>query len=611
MPPIRWQKGGGQIRIHNQIMSTIAGELVTTTASTGTSINYAGQSQLVADGKLDAAATGQTGDYHLEDRTRYRIQDTESVQSLWANDAWTETGHTFSVDHDAHNAWVYNQTINLPKNSDPIITDNGDGTFTSRIVPLGQDQSTVTSAGGYDYHLTQSGSPKDFLFSLNHTSQSQSAKYDTGTWRAADGTSGANYDNLGNETKNSRANLSGRVQNGSVDYDGIDVYQTKNTTTDNTGSGFALGSTTNSHTVGATQTIESRGGNSGSWYGSKLESGNSTTNYTTVSGTMGQPFSGMTQTGFNTTTMYGTAAQTGITGMYGSNQYGQTTPSGPAQLPNIPAPNVGDYPPDAQNKVDRIYNAYRQSAVNQSYYASQYANRPGANFVAPSLTNMFQQINASVINGSLRPDVNQANWDALDYSANFFPGWADSLTFGTTDILRNWVGINDGIDHESTTYNVGKIGGAVHSVALGGLITTSIAIRVPPIRYGLAISGSGALSFAPTMATSITIVGTPQAGMVAAGGIGILQARIIGQNGGQSDRWESRVIQNGGHTINDFTRRKLGLTKEEARKAMEGLKKDNSRSSYQHNHRFYENGEVRNSQTGELLGNLFHYLGRY
>jgi len=328
---------GGQIRINDQIMSTIAGELVTTTALTATSINYAGQSQLIADGKLDVAATGQTGDYHLEDRSRYRIQDTESVQSLWANDAWTETGHSFSVDHEAHDAWVYNQTINLPKNSEPIITNNGDGTFTSSVVQLGQDQAAITSEGGYDYHLTQSGSPKDFLFSLNHTSQSQSAKYDTGTWRAADGTSGANYDNLGSETKNSRANLAGRVQNGTVYYTGIDVYQTKNTSTNNAGSGFALGSTTHSNTVGSTQTIETRGGNSGSWYGSKLESGNSTTNYTTVSGTMGQPFSGMTQTGFNTTTLYGTAAQTGTGGTYNTLQTGSTiSPPDPSDMPVSP-----------------------------------------------------------------------------------------------------------------------------------------------------------------------------------------------------------------------------------------------------------------------------------
>jgi hypothetical protein len=78
--------GSGQIRINDQIMSTFPGDLVTTTASTATSINYAGQSQLIADGKLDAAETGQTGDYHLEDRTPYWIQDTQSIQSLWSND---------------------------------------------------------------------------------------------------------------------------------------------------------------------------------------------------------------------------------------------------------------------------------------------------------------------------------------------------------------------------------------------------------------------------------------------------------------------------------------------------------------------------------------------
>ena len=336
---------GGQIRINDHVMSTIAGDLVTTTASTATSIHYAGQSQLIADGKLDAAATGQKGEYHLEERTRYRIQGTESIQSLWANDAWNETGHNFTVDHEAHDAWIYNQTVNLPKNSDPIITTNPDGSTSSQIIRLEEDQSTVTSGGGYDYHLVQSGSPSDFVFTLNHTSQSQSGKHDTGTWRAADGSSGSNYDNLGSETKGSRANLSGRVQNGSVYYTGIDVYQTRNTSTNNTGSGFALGQTTNSHTVGSTQTTETRGGNSGSWYGSKLESGNSTTNYTTVSGTMGQPFSGMTQTGFNTTTMYGASKQTGPSGMYG---YGQTGTGGSyntlSTSPTIAPPEPADMP---------------------------------------------------------------------------------------------------------------------------------------------------------------------------------------------------------------------------------------------------------------------------
>jgi hypothetical protein len=148
----------------------------------------------------------------------------------------------------------------------------------------------------------------------------------------------------------------------------------------------------------------------------------------------------------------------------------------------------------------------------------------------------------------------------------------------------------------------------VHSIALGGGGTASIAIRVPTLRYGLAINGSGALGFAPTMATSITIVGTPQAGMVVAGGFGILHAKRMGQNGGQSDRWESPIIQKGGHTINGTTLKKLKLTKEEARKAMEELKIETLRPPNNHNHTIHANGSVRDSRTGELLGNLYDYL---
>ena len=61
---------------------------------------------------------------------------------------------------------------------------------------------------------------------------------------------------LGSETKNSRADLAGRVQNGTVYTTGIDVYQTKNTSNDNAGSGFALGSTMNFHTVGLVMGFE-------------------------------------------------------------------------------------------------------------------------------------------------------------------------------------------------------------------------------------------------------------------------------------------------------------------------------------------------------------------
>ena len=87
---------------------------------------------------------------------------------------------------------------------DLVTNNNPDGSTNSQIIRLGQDQSTVTSSGGYDYDLIQSGAPSDFVFSLNYTNQSASVKHDTGTWRAADGASGATYDNLGTETKSSR-----------------------------------------------------------------------------------------------------------------------------------------------------------------------------------------------------------------------------------------------------------------------------------------------------------------------------------------------------------------------------------------------------------------------
>jgi hypothetical protein len=64
--------------------------------------------------------------------------------------------------------------------------------------------------------------------------------------------------------------------------------------------------------------------------------------------------------------------------------------------------------------------------------------------------------------------LSTANWDWLDYAANFSAGWADGLTFGVTDTVRDWFGTNDGIDHESGTYVAGTIGGAVNGALLGG-----------------------------------------------------------------------------------------------------------------------------------------------
>jgi len=69
---------------------------------------------------------------------------------------------------------------------------------------------------------------------------------------------------------------------------------------------------------------------------------------------------------------------------------------------------------------------------------------------------------------------NPINWmdpdglDWLDDTSNFFAGWGDTLTFGGTDILREEVGINGGIDHSNGWYYGGEAAGFLHSVAFGG-----------------------------------------------------------------------------------------------------------------------------------------------
>lgn len=68
------------------------------------------------------------------------------------------------------------------------------------------------------------------------------------------------------------------------------------------------------------------------------------------------------------------------------------------------------------------------------------------------------------------------------------------------------------------------------------------------------------------------------------------------------------VLQTGGRVINEATRKALGLTREQAHKAMEALKKEMQRGGANHSHKIWSNGNVTDSNTGELLGNLFDFL---
>jgi hypothetical protein len=81
--------------------------------------------------------------------------------------------------------------------------------------------------------------------------------------------------------------------------------------------------------------------------------------------------------------------------------------------------------------------------------------------------NLYRYVNNSPTNGT---DPNGLDW--LDSASNFFAGVGDVLTGSATDALRNYAGINGGIDHNSWEYSAGQVGGA----ALGAGISTGAAV---------------------------------------------------------------------------------------------------------------------------------------
>jgi len=52
--------------------------------------------------------------------------------------------------------------------------------------------------------------------------------------------------------------------------------------------------------------------------------------------------------------------------------------------------------------------------------------------------------------------VDPSGLDWLDTMANFWAGVGDSLTFGLTDRVRDWLGVNDAVDKTSVAYRAGE-----------------------------------------------------------------------------------------------------------------------------------------------------------
>jgi hypothetical protein len=130
-------------------------------------------------------------------------------------------------------------------------------------------------------------------------------------------------------------------------------------------------------------------------------------------------------------------------------------------------------------------------------------------------------------------------------------------------------------------------------------------------------AGTGAGAAVPALGVVAVIAGAAE------GGLGIWTVGNVlnmgapdwptGGNGGTSGggrtpHSDSRVLQTGGHTINERTREGLGLTREQCKNAIEGLKADNNLPNNWHSGRIYDNGDVFDANTRQYIGNLFDYV---
>src|SRR5690606_23789426 len=109
-----------------------------------------------------------------------------------------------------------------------------------------------------------------------------------------------------------------------------------------------------------------------------------------------------------------------------------------------------------------------------------------------------------------------------DSRSNFFAGWADTLTFGATNSLRNGMNINGGTDHSGTAYGVG--GAAATGVAVGvvgaGAVTLGARILVSGGTSILTIAGVPAAN-AATISTATVTLGVFASGVAGTVDIGV------------------------------------------------------------------------------------------
>ena len=206
----------------------------------------------------------------------------------------------------------------------------------------------------------------------------------------------------------------------------------------------------------------------------------------------------------------------------------------------------------------------------------------------------------------MTPELNSSRFILNSFSDRALAGFSDVLTFGGTEFIRDYFLLNDRIDTGSYAYFGGEFTGLIYTIALIEALGP-LSLPVPSLSAVPIISGGGTMILVPALEFSPILV----PGLVIGVGLNIIQVAQMNfpeKAGDQGHVPEPTVLQTGGHTLSDRVVKKLGLTKEEAKKAMEGLKRDGLQKANNHQHKILDNGDVLDSNTGQLIGNLFDYI---
>ncbi|WP_162668091.1 polymorphic toxin-type HINT domain-containing protein [Gemmata massiliana] len=123
-----------------------------------------------------------------------------------------------------------------------------------------------------------------------------------------------------------------------------------------------------------------------------------------------------------------------------------------------------------------------------------------------------------------RSPVPTPRTDYFKETSNFFAGWADALTFGGTNYIRDGFGYNDAVDKTTGTYGAGQVVGTVHGIAL---IPANPCVIAPKLGQGLQlIQGIQAGSLASSALTNAYQGNYASAALDALGAFGSLSSLL-------------------------------------------------------------------------------------